>query len=137
MSDHSPVALFLVDILNDFDFSDAGESLKKASTLAEKTAAPERRCRKVGIPAIYANDNRGKWRSDASDLVKECLNDDAPGRPLVEPLVPLRNDETTIVQGKVRYAVVGLGHIAQVAVLPAFKHAKRNSILVSIVTDDD
>jgi len=94
LSDHSPVALFLVDILNDFDFSDAGESLKKASTLAEKTAAPERRCRKVGIPAIYANDNRGKWRSDASDLVKECLNDDAPGRPLVEPLVPLRNDET-------------------------------------------
>ena len=37
---------------------------------------------------------------------------------------------------KVRYAVVGLGHIAQVAVLPAFKHAKRNSSLVSIVTDD-
>jgi glucose-fructose oxidoreductase len=38
-------------------------------------------------------------------------------------------------KSKVRYAVVGLGHIAQVAVLPAFKHA-RNSILVSIVTDD-
>jgi predicted dehydrogenase len=37
---------------------------------------------------------------------------------------------------KIRYAVVGLGHIAQVAVLPAFKHAKRNSTLVSIVTDD-
>ena len=30
---------------------------------------------------------------------------------------------------KVRYAVVGLGHIAQNAVLPAFAHAKRNSIL--------
>jgi predicted dehydrogenase len=39
-------------------------------------------------------------------------------------------------KNKVRYAVVGLGHIAQVAVLPAFKHAKRNSTLVSIVTDD-
>jgi glucose-fructose oxidoreductase len=39
-------------------------------------------------------------------------------------------------QGKVRYAVVGLGHIAQVAVLPAFRHARRNSELVALVSDD-
>jgi glucose-fructose oxidoreductase len=37
---------------------------------------------------------------------------------------------------KVRYAVVGLGHIAQVAVLPAFKHASRNSELAAFVSDD-
>jgi glucose-fructose oxidoreductase len=36
----------------------------------------------------------------------------------------------------VRYAVVGLGHIAQVAVLPAFAHAKRNSRLAALVSDD-
>jgi predicted dehydrogenase len=36
----------------------------------------------------------------------------------------------------VRYAVVGLGHIAQVAVLPAFRHAQRNSRLVALVSDD-
>lgn len=36
---------------------------------------------------------------------------------------------------KIRYAVVGLGHIAQVAVLPAFKHAK-NSELVALVSSD-
>ena len=34
------------------------------------------------------------------------------------------------------YAVVGLGHIAQVAVLPAFAHARRNSKLVALVSDD-
>jgi predicted dehydrogenase len=38
--------------------------------------------------------------------------------------------------GLVRYAVVGLGHIAQVAVLPAFGHARRNSRLVALVSDD-
>jgi glucose-fructose oxidoreductase len=32
--------------------------------------------------------------------------------------------------------VVGLGHIAQVAVLPAFAHAQRNSRLVAVVSDD-
>ena len=37
---------------------------------------------------------------------------------------------------KVRYAVVGLGHIAQNAVLPAFAHAKRNSVLSALVSDD-
>jgi predicted dehydrogenase len=37
---------------------------------------------------------------------------------------------------RVRYAVVGLGHIAQVAVLPAFRHAAENSELVALVSDD-
>ena len=39
-------------------------------------------------------------------------------------------------RGPIRYAVVGLGHIAQVAVLPAFAHAKRNSRLAALVSDD-
>ena len=38
---------------------------------------------------------------------------------------------------KVRYAVIGLGHIAQAAVLPAFAHASRNSELAALVSDDD
>jgi predicted dehydrogenase len=38
-------------------------------------------------------------------------------------------------QQKIRYAVVGLGHIAQVAVLPAFAHAE-NSELAALVSDD-
>lgn len=37
---------------------------------------------------------------------------------------------------KIRYAVVGLGYIAQVAVLPAFKNARRNSQLVALVSGD-
>ncbi|MGH7233279.1 MAG: Gfo/Idh/MocA family protein, partial [Nitrospiraceae bacterium] len=37
---------------------------------------------------------------------------------------------------RVRYAVVGLGHIAQVAVLPAFAHAAKNSQLAALVSGD-
>jgi predicted dehydrogenase len=37
---------------------------------------------------------------------------------------------------KVRYAVVGLGHIAQAAMLPAFRHASRNSELAALVSGD-
>jgi glucose-fructose oxidoreductase len=36
----------------------------------------------------------------------------------------------------VRYAVVGLGHIAQVAVLPGFAHARKNSRLSALVSGD-
>lgn len=36
----------------------------------------------------------------------------------------------------IRYAVLGLGYIAQIAMLPAFAHAKRNSVLAALVSDD-
>jgi predicted dehydrogenase len=37
---------------------------------------------------------------------------------------------------KIRYAVVGLGHIAQAAVLPAFRHASENSELAALVSSN-
>jgi predicted dehydrogenase len=43
---------------------------------------------------------------------------------------------TRVPVSPVRYAVVGLGHIAQAAVLPAFKHASRNSVLAALVSSD-
>jgi predicted dehydrogenase len=38
---------------------------------------------------------------------------------------------------KVRFAVVGLGHIAQVAVLPAFEHSSEKCELVALVSGDE
>jgi predicted dehydrogenase len=40
------------------------------------------------------------------------------------------------VNGRIRYAVIGAGNIAQVAVLPAFAHARDNSELVAVVSGD-
>ena len=37
---------------------------------------------------------------------------------------------------KVRYAVIGLGYISQVGILPAFAHAKENSELAALVSGD-
>ena len=44
------------------------------------------------------------------------------------------NDKRTRRYKAVRYAVIGLGHIAQAAVLPAFRHAQRNSRLAALVS---
>ncbi|MGZ3789563.1 MAG: Gfo/Idh/MocA family protein [Bacteriovorax sp.] len=38
---------------------------------------------------------------------------------------------------KIRYGVVGLGHIAQVAVLPAFKNAHQNSEIRALISEDE
>lgn len=47
-----------------------------------------------------------------------------------------RATEGAALSKTVRYAVVGLGHIAQIAILPAFAQAKQNSQLVALVSDD-
>jgi predicted dehydrogenase len=39
-------------------------------------------------------------------------------------------------QNQIRYAVIGAGNIAQMAVLPAFEHAKKNSQLVALISSD-
>jgi len=49
---------------------------------------------------------------------------------------PSRSRPKTSERKSVRYAVIGLGHIAQAAVLPAFKHAKRNSTLAALVSGE-
>lgn len=38
---------------------------------------------------------------------------------------------------RVRYAVIGLGHIAQYAILPGFHNARRNTSLVTVVSGDE
>lgn len=45
-------------------------------------------------------------------------------------------EETNNKNKKIRYGVIGLGHIAQAAVLPAFQHAKKNSELTALITGD-
>ncbi len=49
---------------------------------------------------------------------------------------PARSRTKTSHTQSVRYAVIGLGHIAQAAVLPAFKHARRNSTLAALVSSE-
>lgn len=47
-----------------------------------------------------------------------------------------RSSRTTARNKVVRYAIIGLGHIAQAAVLPAFRHAGRNSVLAALVSGE-
>ena len=90
--DHSPVALVLIDVINDFEFETGPALLEQALPVAERLAALKQLCRAERIPAIYVNDNFGRWRSDRTTLIQHCLEDDVRGEPFVRRLLPDEND---------------------------------------------
>ena len=90
--DKSPVALLIIDMINDLEF-EGGERLEDAAIEAtRRTAALKERCVKARIPVIYANDNFGRWRSDFRQVVDRVLHDGVRGQPLAELLAPEEDD---------------------------------------------
>ena len=90
--DNADVALLLIDVINDLEF-DGGEALlRHALPMAEQIAALKRRATQAGIPAVYVNDNFGRWQSDFAKLLAHCLTDGVRGQPLAERLRPEPDD---------------------------------------------
>jgi nicotinamidase-related amidase len=90
--DKSPVAVLLIDVINDFDFPEADQLLRYASPMAQRIAELKRQARQHNVPVVYVNDNFGRWRSDFSAQVNHCLRPDNPGRDIVELLRPDKDD---------------------------------------------
>ncbi|MFL6538457.1 MAG: isochorismatase family cysteine hydrolase, partial [Chthoniobacterales bacterium] len=86
----SDVALVLVDVINDLDFPEADELMRFVPAMSKKLAALKARAKRAGVPAIYVNDNFGRWRSDFRRQVEHCANGKA--REMVERLRPDEDD---------------------------------------------
>jgi nicotinamidase-related amidase len=86
--DSCPVVLLLVDVLNDVDFPGNSQLLESINSLGKKISALKSVCKDAGIPVIYVNDNRDRWRSDFSVVLSHCLRSDSPGCPMVSQLIP-------------------------------------------------
>lgn len=90
--DHCSVALLLIDVVNDLEFSGAEALQRHAEPMAERIAELRRRAYAHHIPVIYVNDNFGHWRSDFSLQVRHCLEDGVRGQRMVELLRPQEQD---------------------------------------------
>lgn len=90
--DRADVALLLIDVINDLDFSGGERLLAHALPMARRLAELKRRAKALGIPAIYVNDNFGRWQSDLHRLIGHCLRDGVRGRPVVDLLRPDDDD---------------------------------------------
>ena len=73
-------ALLLIDVINDLNFEGGEKLLTHALPLALSLSALKRRAKAAGVPAIYVNDNFGRWRSDFAKLVRHCMEPEARGR---------------------------------------------------------
>lgn len=90
--DRSPVALLLIDVINDLDFPESEELLQFALPMARRIRELREQARSYDVPVVYVNDNFGRWRSDFSAQVQHCLEDDVPGKPLAGLLAPGDDD---------------------------------------------
>ena len=90
--DKASTVLLLIDVINDLEFEGGDALLAPALAMADQLAALKVRLRAAGVPAVYVNDNFGRWRSDLRALLAHCGRDGARGRPLVERLTPEPDD---------------------------------------------
>lgn len=90
--DKSPVALLLIDVINDLEWEGGDQILPFALPMAKAIAALKERARQADIPVIYVNDNFGQWRSDTRNLLDHCLKNDVRGKLVVELLQPDEDD---------------------------------------------
>src|SRR5205807_3775934 len=77
---------------NDLEFDGGDELLCHALPMAKRLAVLKRRAKRHGVPAVYVNDNFGRWRSDFTAQVEHCQRDGVRGRPVVELLRPEEDD---------------------------------------------
>ena len=90
--DDSATALLLIDVINDFDFPGGEELLSLALPVGEAIAELKHNAKRAGIPALYVNDNFGKWQSDLNKIVSHCLEGSARGKKFVELVKPDADD---------------------------------------------
>lgn len=87
-----PVALLLVDVINDFDFPEGDALVERARSAVSRIEALAARARRAKVPVIYVNDNFGHWRSDFRTTVARCSEASRPGAELVRRLTPEASD---------------------------------------------
>jgi nicotinamidase-related amidase len=85
-------ALLVIDMLSDWRFPDAEPLLKQAQLAAPRIAALKARCKAMGIPTVYVNDNQGRWRSDCRSLVQEVLQGEGAAADICRALQPESDD---------------------------------------------
>lgn len=88
----SRVALLLIDVINDLTFEGSEPLVRQAVPMAKRLAALKRRARQAKVPAIYINDNFGRWQSDFRKIVQHCLEDGVPGQEVARILQPAEDD---------------------------------------------
>lgn len=88
----SATVLVLVDFINPMAFEGAQKLAKPALAAARATRRLKDRLAQQGVPAIYANDNYGVWRSDFRDILDYCIAQPGATGAMAQGLMPDAGD---------------------------------------------
>ena len=90
------MALLVVDMISTWDFIDADRIVPGAIAIAPRIAALKRRCVHAGVPVIYVNDNRDRWRSEFRELVRASIDASEAGAAIGKHLQPEEGDYSVL-----------------------------------------
>jgi nicotinamidase-related amidase len=120
--------LLLVDFVNPLRFDGAEDIAPAALAAARATASLKQLLDRRGVPAIYANDNFGGWRSDFRKLVERTQAQGGVPGEIARLLAPGERDLTLL---KPRHSAF---HATPLELLLAQMHA-RSLIVVGLAAD--
>ena len=89
--DNSPVALLLLEVINDFDYPDGEKLFECARPTVPRLRQLKRAAKAAAVPVLYVNDNFGRWQSDFKKLIEHCLETER-GRAFAAQLTPDDDD---------------------------------------------
>jgi nicotinamidase-related amidase len=122
------VALLVVDMISMWDFPAGAELGRAAAAIAPRIGALKERCDRAGVPTIFVNDNRGRWRSEFRELVRAAAGASGIGAAIAASLAP----------GAADYSVLKPKHSAFYAT-PLdllLRHLRATTLLVTGVASD-
>src|SRR5919107_607316 len=82
------MALLVVDMVSSWDFEGADKLARAALAIAPRIGALKQRCVRAGVPVVFVNDNRGRWRSEFRELVRVASAESESGAAILESLQP-------------------------------------------------
>ncbi|HTJ07279.1 MAG TPA: isochorismatase family cysteine hydrolase [Caldimonas sp.] len=90
------MALLVIDMVSSWDFPDADVLSRAALAIAPRIGALKRRCIDAGVPVVFVNDNRGRWRSEFRELVRVSIVESEIGAAIAEHLRPGDGDYSVL-----------------------------------------
>jgi nicotinamidase-related amidase len=90
------LVLVIVDMISTWDFADAEKIAPQAIEISRRIGALKQRCARAGVPTIYVNDNRDRWRSEFRELVRVSSEESEAGAAIAASLSPKEDDDAVL-----------------------------------------
>jgi nicotinamidase-related amidase len=83
-------ALLIIDMINNFDFSNGEVLAKKTLPIAQTIKKLKEQFNKLKLPTIYINDHYNLWQADVTRIINHCEN--SLSKDIISTIYPQPDD---------------------------------------------